>query len=346
MNRAQNPYSCFLPPHILDKMTEAADADTRRIGTENKEVAAAARATRTVYRLMPGMAAIPSPTDRKNRLVYDMENRRSPLPGVLRRSEEDRTPHTDPAVNEAFDYAGATYDFYQKILKRNSLDNRGMTLISSVHLGVRVNNAFWNGEQMLYGDGDGRLFDRFTKAIDVVAHELTHGVVQFTANLEYQGESGALNESFADVFSAITKQWKREQDVKQADWLLGDALMRPGSGVASIRTFTEKKAYENHPELGTDPQPKHMRDKYIGDDDDGGVHINSGIPNHAFYLAARKIGGYTWTKLGPIWYAALLALNEFSDFKEAAAKTVTAAGEGTIEQAAIRDAWAEVGINT
>ena len=219
-----------------------------------------------------------------------------------------------------------------------------MTLVSSVHFGRQVANAFWNGRQMLYGDGDGRLFDRFTKAIDVVAHELTHGVVQFTARLEYQDESGALNEHFADAMSAIVKQWKRKQSVDEADWLLGDALLLPAAGVKSLRTFTEKKAYENHPLIGTDPQPKHMRDKYIGSEDDGGVHINSGIPNHAFYLAARRIGGYAWDRLAGIWYQALLALSEFSTFSDAARATITAAGSGTIEQKHIRDAWREVGI--
>jgi Zn-dependent metalloprotease len=334
---------CFLPPHVVDKMTEAADAQTRRDAIENKELAAAARAVRVMYQGMPAMAAIPSPTAGKHRLVYDAQTRRFPLPGQLRRSEGQ--PATgDPAVDEAYDFAGDTYDFYKQVLERRSLDNRDMTLVSSVHYGLRTANAFWNGEQMLYGDGDARLFDRFTKAIDVVAHELTHGVIQFTANLEYQDEPGALNEHFADAMSALVKQWKRKQTVTEADWMLGDELMLPGSGIRSLRTFTAAKAYENHPLFGTDPQPKHMRDKYVGTDDNGGVHINSGIPNHAFYLAAQQIGGYSWDKLGPIWYRGLLALTQFSNIQEAAMATFLAAGQGTVEQAAIKQAWKDVGI--
>jgi Zn-dependent metalloprotease len=296
-----------------------------------------------MFQGMPAMAAIPSATGGKDRVVYDAQSRRFPLPGQRRRGEGD-PPTGDPAVDEAYDFAGDTYDFYRQVLNRRSLDNRDMTLVSSVHYGVRTNNAFWNGEQMLYGDGDGRLFDRFTKGMDVVAHELTHGVIQFTANLEYQDEPGALNEHFADAMSALVKQWKRKQDVKEADWLLGDELMLPGSGITALRTFKSGKAYEDHPIFGTDPQPKHMRDKYTGSDDNGGVHINSGIPNHAFYLAARQIGGYSWDKLGPIWYKGLLALTQFSSFQEAAMATTLAAGQGTPEQAAIKQAWKDVGI--
>jgi len=339
----RNPVHCFLPPHVVDRLAESPDADIRRDASNTKEVGAAARATRALYQSMPAMAAIPSPMAQRYRLVYDMEQRRFPLPGKLRRSE-GQDPSGDPAVDEAYDYAGDTYDFYLKVLKRNSLDGHGMTLVSSVQYGVRINNAFWNGEQMLYGDGDGHLFARFTKARDVVAHELTHGVIQFTANLEYANEPGALNEHFADAMSAVVKQWKLGQDVRNADWLLGDALMLPGAGIRSLRTMTEKKAYENHPLLGTDPQPKHLKDRYTGDDDYGGVHINSGIPNHAFYLAAREIGGSSWEKLGPIWYKALLALTQYSNFHEAAVATLNAAGEGTTEQKAIKQAWKAVGI--
>jgi Zn-dependent metalloprotease len=334
---------CFLPPNVLDKMIEAPDAQTRRDAIENKEVAAAARAVRSMYQLMPAMAAIPSGTGGKDRVVYDAQTRRFPLPGQRRRSEGD-PPTGDPAVDEAYDYSGDTYDFYRQVLNRRSLDNHDMALVSSVHYGLRINNAFWNGEQMLYGDGDGRFFDRFTKAMDVVAHELTHGVIQFTCNLEYQDEPGALNEHFADSMSAVAKQWKRKQTVEEADWLLGDELMLPGSGIKSLRTFKKEKAFENHPIFGSDLQPKHMRDKYTGTDDNGGVHYNSGIPNHAFYLAAKRIGGYSWDKIGPIWYKAMLSLTQLSNFQEAAGATVLAAGHGTPEEAAIKASWNDVGI--
>ena len=191
-----------------------------------------------------------------------------------------------------------------------------MTLISSVHLGQNYNNAFWNGEQMAYGDGDGSVFIRFTKSLDVVGHELTHGVVSHTSNLEYRNESGALNEHFADVFGSLVKQWKKKQTAAKADWLIGPDIMGPGTKAKSLRTFKEGKAYENDPNLGTDPQPKHLSGKYTGPSDSGGVHINSGIPNHAFFLVATALGGSAWVKAGDIWYRTMLALNPHSDFAQ------------------------------
>jgi Zn-dependent metalloprotease len=342
-----NPLHCFLPPHVIDRLVESGDAEIRRLGTDALASAAAARAVRSTFAGMPMMAAIPSPAGTKHRLVYDMKNRQSPLPGKLVRSEGD--PKTaDEAVNEAYDYAGAVYDFYKETFNRNSLDDRGMTLKSSVHVGRRYNNAFFNGAQMAYGDGDGKIFVRFTKALDVVAHELTHGVVSFTSNLEYKDESGALNEHFADAFGAMVKQWYLKQDVNAANWLNGDTIMGSGTTAKSIRTFKEGKAYENDPLLGTDPQPKHMSGKYTGTDDNGGVHINSGIPNHAFYKVAIEMGGNSWDKTGKIWYQTLKNLNQFSQFQEAASMTHTVAGSlfgaGSLEQQAVKKGWSAVGI--
>ena len=222
-----------------------------------------------------------------------------------------------------------------------------MTLISSVHLGKNYNNAFWNGEQMAYGDGDGVIFIGFTNSLDVVGHELTHGVVSHTCNLEYRNESGALNEHFADVFGSLVKQWKRKHTAAKADWLIGPDIMGPGTTAASLRTFKEGLAYENDPNLGTDPQPKHLKDKYTGSADSGGVHINSGIPNHAFFLVATALGGYAWNKAGHIWYRTLLALNQTSDFKEMVEMTVqnavTLYGSGSTEEKAVTKAWQKVG---
>jgi Zn-dependent metalloprotease len=324
--------------------------DVRNLAVATIAAGAAARANRVTLATMPRMSAIPSPAARKHRLVYDMERRDFPLPGKLVRSEGEPAV-ADDAVNEAYDYSGDTYDFYMEIFNRNSLDDNGMSLISSVHvteMGMNMSNAFWNGEQMAYGDGDGALFLRFTKALDVVAHELTHGVITHESNLEYRNESGALNEHFADVMSALVKQWYLKQTADQADWLMGNDLMGPATRVKSIRTFKAEKAYENDPDFGTDPQPKHMRDKYTGTRDRGGVHINSGIPNHAFYLVATKLGGSSWEKAGKIWYETLRSLNFRSQFQDAAVKSYEIAGtlfdSGSIEQQAVKDAWNAVGI--
>jgi Zn-dependent metalloprotease len=340
---------CILPPYILERMAESSNTNTRHWALETLAASAAARATRTTLSTLPQMAAIPSPTGHKHRLIYDAQH--SPthaLPGKLVRREGEKR-QKDPAVNEAYDYSGDTYDFYKEVFDRNSLDDRGMSLISSVHVGKNYANAFWDGEQMAYGDGDGRTFVRFTKALDVVAHELTHGVVTHTANLEYQGEPGALNEHFADVMGILVKQWRRNQTVKHADWLVGDDILVKTPTRRALRSFSAPgTAYQNDPDIGSDPQPAHMKQKYEGDDDYGGVHINSGIPNHAFYLAAMKIGGKSWERTGKVWYQSLLSLTPRSDFASMAQVTVEKAtilyGSRSPETKAIKLSWASVGV--
>ena len=347
MSCCRDPIHCILPPYILDKLAESPVPKVRKLAIEAIARSAALRATRTALAQMPAMTAMPSPEGKKNRLVYDMKHQGSSfLPGTLVRSEGDKKT-SDAAVNEAYDYAGATYDFYKKIFNRNSLDDHGMTLVSSVHLGNGYNNAFWNGEQMAYGDGDGVVFIRFTRSMDVVGHELSHGVVTHTCNLEYRNESGALNEHFADVFGSLVKQWKKKQTAAKADWLIGPDIMGPGTQARALRTFKNELAYEDDPNLGTDPQPKHLKNKYTGGADSGGVHINSGIPNHAFFLVATALGGRAWEKAGKIWYRTLLALNKTSNFKQMVDMSTQSAsalfGPGSTEQKAVIKAWKSVG---
>lgn len=200
---------------------------------------------------------------------------------------------------------------------------------------------------MCYGDGDGRIFIRFTKSLDVVGHELTHGVISHTCNLVYQNEPGALNEHFADVFGTLVKQWRRRQTARRADWLIGADIMGPETTAKALRTFKGEKAYENDPLLGTDPQPKHLRNKYRGSADNGGVHINSGIPNHAFYLAAMEIGGRAWDRAGRIWYKTMLKLTSNSQFTDMVGATIESAatlyGNGSPEHKAVVRAWKTVG---
>ena len=341
------PFCSFIPPYVLDRMAESSDARVRRLAIDAIANAAAIRAVRATLATMPSWAATPSPTFRRHRLVYDVKNGGfNELPGRMARAERDKKK-ADPAVNEAYSYSGSTYNFYRRIFNRNSLDDRGMSLISSVHLGLRLNNAFWTGEQMCYGDGDGRIFIRFTKSFDVVGHELTHGVISHTCNLVYSNEPGALNEHFADVFGSLVKQWSRRQTAAKADWLIGAEIMGPETSAKSLRTFKAGKAYEGDPLLGTDPQPKHFKDKYTGSADNGGVHINSGIPNHAFYLVATEIGGRAWQRAGQIWYRTMLKLTSTSDFADMVETSVETAttlyGNGSKEQKAVTKAWKSVG---
>ena len=203
---------------------------------------------------------------------------------------------------------------YFERLERNSIDNRGMDLVLNVHFGKDYMNAFWDGDEMTFGDGDGDIFVNFTESLDVVAHELAHGVTQHTANLNYYSQSGALNEHFSDVFGSAIQQFYNKQTADDADWLVGNEIMGPNLFGESLRSMQAPgSAYDNRL-LGVDPQPSHMRDYYAGPADNQGVHINSGIPNRAFYLVAMDIGTEEATK---IWYQALRTLWPDADFNDA-----------------------------
>ena len=337
--------ACILPPHILRAIVERGSRAQRRWALQVLAVSERIRGKREVLGDIAAAAAIAAPG--KQRTVYDARHG-TQLPGVLVRGEGD-PPAGDVAVNEAYDGAGATYDLYHDVYGRNSVDDRGMALVSSVHYRTGYDNAFWDGSQMVYGDGDGKLFQRFTKAVDVIGHELTHGVTQYEANLAYADQPGALNESFSDVFGSLVKQRSLGQTAAQADWLIGEGLFTPAIHGKALRSMAAPGTVYDDPLLGKDPQPADMAHYVTTTDDNGGVHINSGIPNRAFYLAATAIGGNAWEKAGQIWYVTLRdRLRPDSDFTAAAALTTSAARElfgarGAVAKA-VADAWATVGV--
>src|SRR4029078_6294862 len=201
-----------------------------------------------------------------------------------------------------------------------------MKLDSTVHYGDDYNNAFLNRTQLGYGEGDGDIFQRFTKSIDVIGHELTHGVTQYEAALEYEGQAGALNESFSDVFGSLVKQYSHKQKVDKADWLIGDGLFSAKVKGVALRSMKEPGSAYKHPTIGKETQHAHMKNYVNTTSDNGGVHINSGIPNRAFYLIAVELGGYAWEKAGKIWYTALTErLRERSNFQKTADVTAEVA---------------------
>ncbi len=290
------------------------------------------------HRSARGMSLFANVAGEKRRTVYDCRNTRTTPPkGSLVRGEGS-APVADTAVNQAYDASGTTYDFYSKVLGRNSIDNRGMRLDSYVHYGKKFNNAFWDGAEMVYGDGDNKLFRGFTQALDVVAHELTHGVTQFSTpgGLDYIDQSGALNESFSDVFGSIVKQWSLKQGVAKADWLIGAGLMAQ----PTWKALRSMKAPGNKAATWPgDDQPSTMDGFVVG----GDVHTNSGIPNHAFYLAAMALGGNSWDAAARIWYGALPHLHANATFVDAANATISvAAGLGKTQKAAVTKAWKSV----
>ena len=303
-----------------------------------------------------GAVSLMTPPGEKRRTIYDAQEQPA-MPGKLVRGEGS-AKSKDIMVNESYDYSGVVFDFYSKVFGRNSVDDRGMRLDSSVHYREDAtepfDNAFWNGSQMIYGDGDGVTFDRFTKCLDIIGHELTHGVTQYEAGLAYHGQSGALNESFSDVFGSLVKQWYKNQTATKADWLIGAGLLGKSiHGVALRSLKAPGTAYDDPYFGGKDPQPSSMKgyvklaDSRAGDN--GGVHINSGIPNHAFYLVAIQLGGYAWERAGKIWYDALCnRIRANSTFKTAAQATLASAttlyGSTSVEQKAVKTAWQKVGV--
>jgi Zn-dependent metalloprotease len=328
--------TCFIiPPRLLRHLADKAQGQERKDLLDSALLSEYLRGSRSVR----GLIGIANAAGEKRRTVYDCAHKRSTPPrGKLIRAEGATAVH-DAAVNQAYDAAGTTYDFYHTVLGRNSVDGRGMRLDSFVHFGKKFNNAFWDGAEMTYGDGDGKTFTGFTNALDVVAHELTHGVTQFSTpgGLDYADQSGALNESISDVFGSVVKQWSRKETVGDADWLIGKGIMAPAVGHA-LRSM---KAPGN-PAITWegDDQPSTM-DGYV---EGGDVHTNSGIPNHAFYLAAMALGGHSWDKAAKIWYGALRTLPSDATFEDAAKATSNAATHlfGAKERAAVDDAWKKV----
>ena len=241
-----------------------------------------------------------------DRLIYDCQNLSQQRVELVRK--EDGAATNDESVDKAYDTSGYVRDYFKDAFGLNSIDDNGLDLISNVHYGKDYNNAFWDGDEMTYGDGDGKEFKDFASAIDVVAHELAHGITQFLANLEYQSQSGALNEHFSDVFGTIIKQKYLKQEISDADWLIGDTVVTdefPGVAIRSMKAPGTANDF--------DSQPDHMDNYYSGSADNQGVHINSGIPNKAFYLSCLEIG---LDECALIWFETLKSLWRTADFDD------------------------------
>ena len=263
------------------------------------------------------------------------------LPGTPVRSADQADPSGDVAVDEAWAGVAGSLALFREVYGRDSYDGAGAFVSATVHYERDYDNAFWDGTQLVFGDGDGEIFDRFTKPVDVLGHEFTHAVTEHTAGLVYQGQSGALNESVSDVFAACLKQRLLGQTAGEGDWLVGEGLFLPGVNGRALRSMSAPGTAYDDPVLGTDPQPADMSGYIETTDDNGGVHLNSGIPNRAFHLAATAIGGSSAEGAGRIWYAALGAVAEDVEFAAFAAACVDAAGE---HADAVRAAWTEVGV--
>ncbi|WP_344275644.1 M4 family metallopeptidase [Actinomadura napierensis] len=336
----------IVPPHMLERI--ARDATDPAMRDRARRTLALTSAHATERRLASPSAPAPSAATAPNRMIADAGHKEE-LPGTTVRAE-GAAATGDTSCDQAYDWLGATFAFYQTAYGRDSIDGAGLKMISTIHYGERYDNAFWNGEQMVYGDGDGTIFTDFTGPLDVTGHELTHGVTQYTANLDYSGQSGALNESVSDVFGSLIKQMHLGQTADQADWLIGQGLLASGVHGVALRSMKEPGTAYDDPQLGKDPQPADMSGYVHTYEDNGGVHINSGIPNRAFYLAATAIGGNAWEKAGRVWYetltgGSLASAVDFAGFAAATVQTATGLyGADAAETTAVSNAWKGVGV--
>lgn len=303
---------------------------------------------------LPRIAGVPATAaDIADFVIYDAKHNLDPEwidENIARRKGEPQ--HPDYIVNEAYINVGRSLKFFLKGLSIDSMDGKHMPVKAAVHVGEKYNNSYYTDGTINLGDGDGVLFKDDAADLTVVAHELGHGIVEkYLGGLIYWGQSGALNESLADLLGVSAMQYLLgEEALPQSTWLfnqIGMVPYRDQSGDLVRPALRSLKApgtaYVNHPIIGTDPQPADMSKYYDGAEDNYGVHINSGIPNHAFYLAATKLGGQGWDVMLKIWIETTRVLPAKTDFKTFAQTTIAIAQNMFADDPrvvfAVRQAW-------
>lgn len=351
-----SPVQCILPPYLTDKLADSPDKNLSKVAINTKFRTFRLRSDREFFKettntqkSLLGIVSKPTKVPVLKMEVYNCKKKPSTTGATLLwKDSSSKLPADKDAKNVIIGGRG-TWHLYYDLFGRNSIDNLGMTIQQFVHYDKKYDNAFWDGRRMIFGDGDGTIFGSFTTDIDVIGHELTHGVTQYEANLEYHLQSGALNESFSDIFGIMIKQRVLNQDVKQSNWLIGENVLL-GNQYALRSMKAPGEGYKNHPDLGDDPQPATM-DGFVklpdtANGDWGGVHYNSGIANFAFYVAAFNMGGFAWEKAGKIWYTALtdkVNLKKNATFSDLRKLTIKIAGQlyGTksLEAKAVTDGW-------
>ncbi len=280
------------------------------------------------------------------RVVYTAKNGQT-LPGTVLINEGGAS--ADLSAQDAYNFGGLTYNFYQAKFGRDSFNGAGATIHQTVHYGFKYVNAFWDGQQMVYGDGDGSIAGSFSRDADIVVHELTHAVTQYEAGLVYQNQSGALNEAFSDIMAAATDAYSAG-GVRAATWKLAETIWTPNTAGDAMRYMNnptqDGQSYDYYPE------------RYTGAQDNGGVHLNSGIANLAFYLLVQGgkhprskttnvVPALGMDKAAAIFYRALTTyLGSNATFQDARNATAQAATElyGAAEATATHEAWTAVGV--
>jgi len=337
---------CIVPPGLLLKLArtgskEVRDSALRALSLD--QTFRQARAEQSARDAVPaGGLLVAGAGGQPQRFIYDQHQSDAHQLGTIARAE-GQPPVADEAINEAYDAFGDTYKFYWEILHRNSIDDHGMAIDGLVHYSKLYSNAFWDGAgHMWFGDGDGEMLTQTTKGIDVVGHELTHGVTQYTLKLAYHGQSGALNESISDCMGSLVMQYAKDQTAADATWLIGADIVGPELQPA-LRSMKAPGQANPH-----DDQPATMDDYVNTAEDNGGVHTNSGIPNHAFFVVATTLGGNAWEGAGLIWYDTMHdpKVRPTASFRAFASGTLRAAqqrfGAESNEANAVRSGWEAV----
>jgi len=280
-----------------------------------------------------------------DKTIYDAENRMS-VPGKVVRVDGQKQT-SDEVVNNAYDFAAHTLSFYKEILNRKSIDNKGFHIHSTVHFGRAYPNAYWDQRGIVFGDGDGEIFRNFV-LLDVVGHEISHGLTSHTANLKYYGESGSCNEHYSDVFGMSIKQKILGETNKTSSWIVGENIFNPKINGKGIRSFSAPGSAYDDPKIGKDKQPAHYKDKYTGPEDQNGVHWNSGILNKIFYEYCVNTGKNSFDGPAQIWYDVLttkLGVNSnFNDMVNATQQSIIQKYGTGIEYKAFKEAANCVGL--
>jgi Zn-dependent metalloprotease len=303
---------CFyVPDHIIDHLARNA----RQLGIDPEpaqRTAVVSQAHRRERRLVAtaNLETLTKPRPGKgDRQIFDCKNTMKTGQNLVRGENDAAVPQAN--ANAAYDGLGATRDFYRDVLGRDSIDNAGLTLLGNINYGVKYDNAFWDGKQMVFGNGDGVVFKDFTGDVDVCAHELTHGVTQYTAALEYTDQPGAMNEAFSDIFGSCVDQFVHKLDAGEHNWLIGEEVMADQLYGEAIRSMAHPGTAYDNPVLGKDPQAGDMSG-YVAS---GDPHLNSGIINRAFYLTAIDLGTFPAAR---IWFNTLLNLWPKAQFADCA----------------------------
>ncbi|MEV2250143.1 M4 family metallopeptidase [Streptomyces sp. NPDC050147] len=294
--------------------------------------------------LLPGVEG----ADLVEHIVFDARGEEE-LDGLPVARWTGRPATGDAAVDETYDGIEAVSRFAREVLGRERVTYTGRPIAAVVHYGKAFGNGLWNGTLLILGDGNGVIFGRFSRCLEVIGAEVWRGLPEIS-DLSYQGENGALGTSLCDVFGMLIKQYALGQRAEEADWILGSGLLAPGVRGVGLRSLKAPGTAYDDDTLGQDPQPAHMDDYVRTSRDNGGIHINGGIPGHAFYRLATALGGHAWERAGLIWWDALTGgeIGEETLFADFARLTLKAAkdryGDESEERRAVREAWSAVGL--